>query len=231
MPPTTSRAAIRQTVIVGDGGVVQVRSGDLPPGATAEVVVRVAEGPVASLAPKAPRRTLSSFIGAGKGSFANIKEVDDHVRATRPTNAGRLTAIAGRTVYLDANLLIYAMEDFGSVGGKVRDLFARIDAGELDGVTSELTLAEVLVKPLRDGATAIAGEYRELLDPDGPLLVTPVSRAVLVRAAEVRSSSSLKLPDAIHVATAELLGCGTLLTNDAGFLAWPASPVLLLADY
>jgi hypothetical protein len=52
---------------------------------------------------------------------------------------GSLTAITGRTVYLDANALIYAVEDAAGLGARMRAVFARIDRGELRGVTSELS--------------------------------------------------------------------------------------------
>ncbi|HSZ59707.1 MAG TPA: hypothetical protein VK797_28950 [Tepidisphaeraceae bacterium] len=64
---------------------------------------------------------------------------------------GSINAIAGTKVYLDANVFIYAVEGFAGVGAKLTTLFQRFDRGELQAVTSELTLAEVLVKPLRDG--------------------------------------------------------------------------------
>ena len=143
---------------------------------------------------------------------------------------GKLTAISGPSVYLDANLLIYALEDLGDFGQKMRGIFARMDAGELRGVTSELSLAEVLVKPIRDGAGAIRNEYESMLASGGPLTVAPIARAILIRAAELRAGSSLRLPDAVHAATSESLGCTTFLTNDMGFLTLPSLPVMLLSD-
>ncbi|MGB7160501.1 MAG: hypothetical protein WBD40_20720 [Tepidisphaeraceae bacterium] len=69
-------AAIRQNVTVQAGGVVQVRSPDLKPGARAEVIVLVedqAEFP----------RSLVSFIGAGRGLFGSVEEVDGYIRELR----------------------------------------------------------------------------------------------------------------------------------------------------
>lgn len=120
-------------------------------------------------------------------------------------------------VYLGANILIDAVEDAAGVGRRLRPAFDRIDFGELRGVTSELTPAEVLVKPTRDGAAAVRREDEQLLDPADPLTVPPTSRAVL------------KPPDAIHAATAMLNGCTTFLTNDARFETIPGLPVLLLS--
>jgi len=64
---------------------------------------------------------------------------------------GSLNALAGTKIYLDANVFIYAVEGFPGVGAKLASLFQRFDRGELQAVTNELSLVEVLVKPLRDG--------------------------------------------------------------------------------
>ena len=142
---------------------------------------------------------------------------------------GTVAVIIPPTVYLDTNIFIYAVEDFGGIGNKLRALFARFDRGELHAVTSELTLAEVLVKPIRDGNAVARDTYTRILQSTPSLTVAPVDRAVLLEAARIRSSSAMKLPDAIHAATALLAGCTTLLTNDAGFESVAGLAVLLLS--
>ena len=69
-------AAIRQTVTVGEGGVIEVRSPELRPGARAEVIVLVEPQP-------SVRRSLSSFIGSGRGCFSSVEEVDAYIREQR----------------------------------------------------------------------------------------------------------------------------------------------------
>lgn len=54
---------------------------------------------------------------------------------------------AGSRVYIDTNIWIYSLEGFAPLAPALTALFERIDAGDLAAVTSELTLAEVLVKP------------------------------------------------------------------------------------
>jgi len=53
----------------------------------------------------------------------------------------------GRTVYLDTNIIIYAFEDVEGIGATLRQLFESFEAGDREAITSELTLAEVLVRP------------------------------------------------------------------------------------
>ncbi len=143
---------------------------------------------------------------------------------------GSLNTITGQSIYLDANILIYAVEDLTAVGQKIRTLFSRFDSGELHAVTSELSLAEVLAKPIRDGKQAIQDEYEQFLTNSDALTVMPVTRDVLIRAAQIRAQTSVKLPDAIHAATSLLKGCTTFLTNDQRFAAITSLPVLLLSQ-
>jgi predicted nucleic acid-binding protein len=143
---------------------------------------------------------------------------------------GALNALAGSTVYLDANLFIYAIEGLPPFAAKLVPLFQRFDRGELHAVTSELTLAEVLVKPRRDQNTVLCDQYERMLRSSKSLTIAPVSRAVLIAAASIRASSSLKLPDAIHGATSLAQGCTTYLTNDQQFKTVTELPVLMLQD-
>jgi predicted nucleic acid-binding protein len=86
-------------------------------------------------------------------------------------------------------------------------------------VTSELSLAEVLVKPLADERITLASRYGDMIQARPELSVVPVDRSILILAAHVRKDAllkdrSIKLPDAIHLATAEQSGCGIFLSDD-----------------
>lgn len=63
---------------------------------------------------------------------------------------GLLNALQGHQIYLDTNIWIYALEGYPDFIQPLTELFSHIDQGNLKAVTSELTLAEVLVKPLMD---------------------------------------------------------------------------------
>jgi hypothetical protein len=74
-------AAIKQTVTVQAGGLVEVRSPNLPEGARAEVIVLLEDETAAS--PPTPSPTWAEIIGSGRGTFANVEEVDAYVRGLR----------------------------------------------------------------------------------------------------------------------------------------------------
>ena len=75
---------------------------------------------------------------------------------------GLTRRFSGKRIYLDANIVIYAAEAFAPSLAVLTRLFEMADAGDCTLVTSQLTLAEVLVKPLAAGNEAAVGQYRAL---------------------------------------------------------------------
>ena len=122
--------------------------------------------------------------------------------------------LLGRAVYLDTNVFVYAVEGFARHRAFIEELFRQIEAGHVDAATSELSLAEALVKPLEIGRQDVADLYAELIQNSSRLTVIPIDRSILVDAALYRARLGIKLPDAIHVATAAASGCEIFLSND-----------------
>jgi predicted nucleic acid-binding protein len=117
-------------------------------------------------------------------------------------------------LYLDTNILVFAVEEGNPWTALLRELFAAIDERAIQTFTSELTVAEVLAKPLALGATDLIEKYEVLLSPASLIRVVPVDRTILRAAAELQGQLRIKLADAIHVATAKHSACDCLLTND-----------------
>jgi predicted nucleic acid-binding protein len=139
--------------------------------------------------------------------------------------------ISGPTVYLDANVFIYTLEGYPLFAPVLSALSDRLDTGELRAVTSELTLAETLVRPMLLGDSRLEGAYETAIRPSGFLDVVPVSREVLREAARTRAGvSRLRLPDAIHVATARISGCSSFLTNDRRLKELEGIEAVMLSD-
>jgi predicted nucleic acid-binding protein len=136
----------------------------------------------------------------------------------------------GSRVYLDANLFIYAAECPASFPNLVT-LLKRLDLGELSAVTSALTIAEVLVVPLRTRNKTLEMAYRNRLMTGSTLTISDISEAILISAATLRAfTPGIKLPDAIHVATAAVTGCTVFLTNDVRLATVGSVPGILVAD-
>jgi predicted nucleic acid-binding protein len=133
-------------------------------------------------------------------------------------------------VYVDANILIYIVEGNTALASELKQIVEALDAGVLRAVTSELTLAEVLIGPLRTRDQDVADTYRSLLRSSKVLRTVPVSAAILERSAVIRCNSMTSLPDAIHLATAEWAGCKYVLTEDRQLRVAPPLLAVGLAD-
>ena len=74
--------------------------------------------------------------------------------------------------------------------------------------------------------------YRDLFTSPPPgLAVAGLNAAIQERAAELRATiESLRLPDAIHLATAETERCDLFLTNDKRLRSVPRLPIVVLAE-
>lgn len=143
---------------------------------------------------------------------------------------GILAAIQGNKVYLDTKIWIYSLEGYLAFIQDLTQLFQSIEQGNLSAVTSELSLAEALVKPYQNQDLVKQALYKQFICNSQQLSVIPVSRDVLIEAARLRASLSIKLPDAIHAATALLTRCSTFLTNDQRFQVVPGLSVVLLSQ-
>lgn len=133
-----------------------------------------------------------------------------------------------RRVYLDTNIWIYALEGYPVFIHDLTQLFQSIDRGNLSAVTSELSVVDALVKPFQNQDLAKQTIYKQLISSSQNLTVIPVNRDVLIEAARLRANVNIKLPDAIHAATALLTQCSTFVTNDQRFQNVPGLTVVLL---
>lgn len=143
---------------------------------------------------------------------------------------GRVSAELGAKVYLDTNIVIYAIEGFADLANQIQALLQALDDAEIIAVTSELSLAEALIKPLKDQNQAEQQAYKKFLTPTSVLQVVPISKEILEEAARLRATTKLKLPDAIHLATATLNGCDCFLTNDASFKSITTANIKILSE-
>jgi predicted nucleic acid-binding protein len=143
---------------------------------------------------------------------------------------GQLTLPSSGAAYVDTNALIYFVERIEPYYTASLPLWDALDQGQVLIETSELTLLEVLVKPLHTGDAHLVALYRRILTGTLGLTAHPVGRALLEQAALLRAGHGLKTPDAIHAATAQAAGSAQFITNDAGFRRVTGLPVVVLSE-
>ncbi|MDD1729838.1 MAG: PIN domain-containing protein [Methanospirillum sp.] len=144
---------------------------------------------------------------------------------------GIIDNIKGEQIYLDTNIFIYALEAFPEYVNTLTSLFTALDEGNLKAVTSELTLAELLIKPLITKNDHLQHVYQETIQSSDNLEVIPISRQIFIDAAKIRAqSTTIHLPDAIHLASAKACYCSSFVTNDKRLKGISDINMLILSD-
>jgi predicted nucleic acid-binding protein len=137
----------------------------------------------------------------------------------------------GSTVAIDTAIVIYFIERHERYVDVVRPLFEAADRGELELVTSGVTLLEVLVAPYRAGDAGLAERYEALLTRSRGLTMVDLGRPVVRAAAQLRAIHRLRTPDALQIAAALSRGCSSFLTNDRRLPSLPTLGVHQLAEF
>lgn len=135
-----------------------------------------------------------------------------------------------RLIALDTPVWIYHFEGSAAYGRAADAVLEAVSSGRVAAVASELVLLELLVAPLKKGAQDVADELEMTLLHFPNLRLAPVTRTVLVRAAEVRAHHGLRTPDAIMIATAIESGATLAVTNDDAWRKIDGIEVLLVRD-
>lgn len=120
-------------------------------------------------------------------------------------------------ILIDSSIWIYHFEQHSEFGGAAGRAVEALEEGAFRGVTSELTLLELTVRPLQLGRQDVADEYELLLSYFPNLELEPVTREILLDAAALRARHRLRTPDAIMLATGSHCGATAALTNDDGW--------------
>ena len=115
---------------------------------------------------------------------------------------------------VDSPPIIYILEDHPQFGPRFAPLFAAHAAGRLRFAVTTITVAEVLVGPLRAGDDALAQRYRVILESWRPIAL---DLEIAASAARLRASLRLGLADAVQVASALAINAAALVTHDRDF--------------
>ena len=142
---------------------------------------------------------------------------------------GQLILPSSGVIYIDTSIVIYSVEWNPNYYSLLRPLWLKFQTGEIEVVSSELILMETLVIPLRNNDTFLLNAYEELLLSENMQLV-PISQFILRQAANLRATTNLKTPDAIHAATALSVNSNQFITNDKGFRNVRGLPVIILSE-
>ena len=134
-------------------------------------------------------------------------------------------------ICIDTAPFIYFIEKDPKYLNIIRPLFAEIDAGKIDAITSTITLLEVLVIPFKTKNESLAQEYREILLHAEGLTTYEIVHEVSELSAKLRAKYAIKAPDAIQIAVGITYGADAFLTNDSDLKKVKDIRVVILEDF
>ena len=105
------------------------------------------------------------------------------------------------------------MEDNGALAERVAGLWRGMKSRGDHLYTSALTLGEILVKPLSEGAMELERDYSRLFRHPR-ITVLSFDAGVAPSYARVRADRSIRPPDAIQLAVASAADMDLFITND-----------------
>ena len=139
--------------------------------------------------------------------------------------------IGNGPVGLDTAIFIYFIEAHPRFLPLLEPLFVAIDAGSIEGVTSDVTLLETLVVPYRTNDVSLAERYEAILTRSRGIRLIELRRTVIRTAAQLRAGLRITTPDAIQLAATLSVHCTTFLTNDRELPSVPGMRILQLRNY
>lgn len=144
----------------------------------------------------------------------------------------KISAAFGKVkrLYAEAAPFIYFVEANPQYLDQMDVIFKRLDAGEIQGFTSAITLTEVLMLPVRLGRRDLETAYRSILLHNTSVSLIQASGEIAEQAAHLCARYNLRTPDALHVATALDSKCDAFLTNDKGLRRITEIAVLVADD-
>lgn len=115
---------------------------------------------------------------------------------------------------LDTAPIIYWFDGHASLSARFEPVFDAHAKGRFRLAVTSVTIAEVLVGPIKAGDEALARRYKAVLESWD---VVTLDADIAESAARLRATLGLRLPDAIQAASALALNADALVTHDRDF--------------
>jgi len=138
--------------------------------------------------------------------------------------------LKGKVIGMDTMVFIYHFEENQIYSPLTFSIFESLEKGNIKGITSTLTLLEILVKPKKENNLLLTDRYKLLFETFPNLQVSPLNEYIADIASSLRAHYDINTPDAIQVATSLEQKADIFITNDATLKKISEIKVLLLSE-
>lgn len=135
-----------------------------------------------------------------------------------------------RRILLNTSIFIYQVESNPRYLACTDHIFAWLELPSTEGITSTITMTELLVQPYREGHEQRADDFYGLLSTYPNLKWIAPNLEIADLAAQIRAAHRLRTPDALQAATAAHSRATGLITNDPVFQRVGRFETLVLED-
>ena len=138
--------------------------------------------------------------------------------------------LKGKIIGIDTMVFIYHFEESQIYSPLTFSIFESLEKGNFNGITSILTLLEILVKPKKENNLLLTERYKLLFETFPNLQVKTLNENIADIASTLRASYNINTPDAIQIATSLEAKADIFITNDATLKKISEIKVLLLSE-
>lgn len=135
-----------------------------------------------------------------------------------------------QTIGLDTLVFIYALEYDPKFAHRAEKVLASVEAGKYNACFSVIGIVELLTGPKALGLPNVAEDYKQRLQRFPNLEILDIGHAVVDIASDLCAKYRLRVPDAIHIATAISCGATFFVTNDRALKKVKEIPVKFLHE-
>lgn len=115
-------------------------------------------------------------------------------------------------IFWDTNLFIYLLERNEKFSAMTRELRTKMLTRGDQLLTSTITLGEILIKPTQAGDAERCRKYERAISSAATVVAFDIKAARYY--ASIKTSRSIKAPDAVQLACAACAGVDLFITND-----------------
>lgn len=133
-------------------------------------------------------------------------------------------------VAFDTAPIIYFVEANPNYDAIVTEIFQRVDNNEIIGITSVISLCEVLVHSIRNQNINLKNRYYDILRSSPNFFTENIDSSTAEIAAKLQAKYNLRTPDTLQIATALQNSCDAFLSNDKDLKRVQELQILILDE-